>query len=198
MAPDALPLGEAQADPRPTPDQAPRAQVELVLDSHCATGIIEHGPVPRRLVDILNGLATNFLVLHDAELRGLRFSEEEPQRSLVMHIQRDAILFAVPRAVPSPPASSFETVEKVAVPATLLLPGFQVSGSLYLPPDSDAFDVPLLASSRFIPLTDVTITPVEDGHRTWQEPIVVVNLARVLAYAPRSLPEACRRDPQTT
>ena len=84
-----------------------------------------------------------------------------------------------------PQSSPFETVAKVPVPATIVLPGFEVTGNVHQAPNADPTLASLLASGRFIPLTDATIVAVQQGGRTWREPIVVVNLARAQLYAPR-------------
>jgi len=76
-----------------------------------------------------------------------------------------------------------EAVHKVPVPACIALPGYDVTGNIYLVPDADPATVPVLGSKHFVPMTDVVITPVH-GAQPSRERLVIVNLARALAYAP--------------
>ena len=159
-------------------------RVELFLDSHCVAGELRYPGPPRRLVDILNAVESAIIALYNGELEGRFHVDEAPRRFPVIHVRRDAILLAVPRGGPAPRFSPFEAVAKVPVHATIVLPGFEVTGNVHLPPNADLTLASLLASGRFIPLTDATIVAAQQG-RTWRGPIVVANLARAQVYASR-------------
>lgn len=171
------------------PDEAPSsgAIAELVLDSHRLVGEVQYGGAPRRLVDVLNATDGVFVVLRNGVVDELHGSKEEPRHFQVMHVQLNAILFALPRTGPARMAASFEVVAKVPVLATIVLPGFEITGKVYLAPDANAAQVPLLASRHFIPLTDTTIVTVGNRGKVRHEPIVVVNLTRALVYTPGGL-----------
>ncbi len=77
-------------------------------------------------------------------------------------------------------------VEKVPVPATITLPGFEATGNVYLLPEIDPTGGHLLSGRHFIPMTVVSIRAVARTEATWFEPVVVVNVSRVRLFAPRS------------
>lgn len=158
--------------------------VEVVLDSHRVTGEVRYSGPPRRLVDILNAADGPFLLLYNVTLEDPSRPEDERRRFPVIHIHRAAILFAMPRDSNVAPASTFELVEKVPVPATVVLPAFELAGTVYLVPDVDPTVAPFLASGRFVPMTDVVVTASHNHGGVRREPLVVVNLERAQMYAP--------------
>ncbi len=180
-------LVQGTADP--SQRQIQRVVAELVLDSHRVVGELHYGGGHRRLVDILNAVDEAFVVLHNGVVDHFRFhrAEEEPRGFQVMHVRLQAILLAIPRAGVPPQGDRFEVVAKVPVPATIVLPGVEVTGKLYLPPDADPAQIRLLGGKQFIPLTDTMVVPVEDRSQARPEPLLVVNLARALVYAPGGL-----------
>jgi len=72
----------------------------------------------------------------------------------------------------------------VPVPATIVIPGFDITGNIFLLPEADPAQAPVLSSRHFVPITDATITAAHGRDHSWHEPIVVVNLGRTLLYAP--------------
>ena len=52
---------------------------------------------------------------------------------------------------------------KKPVPATLTLPGLQVTGRVYLPPEVDPTAVRILNKDRFLPVTDAEVTQITHG-----------------------------------
>jgi hypothetical protein len=100
-------------------------------------------------------------------------------------IGRDAILIAIPRGNTTFVAGSLEVVPKKAVPATLIVPGYDVTGSIYMLPDVDPAGTPFIGGHHFAPMTDVKVTPAKAPRKAWQEPLLIVNLARTLLYAPK-------------
>ncbi len=160
-------------------------QVEIVMDGHRVIGELRAGGVPRRLVDILNSIDSGAVTLVDGLLDD-PFSRGEPLRFARGQLDRDAILFIMPRQQVQVVANPFEVVKKAPVPATIALPGFQVSGDVHLMPHADPASVPIIGTRHFIPLTEATVTPSEGRDHVWREPLVIVNLGRALLYAPKS------------
>jgi hypothetical protein len=158
-------------------------RAELVLDSLRAVGVIQRSGVSRRLVDILNSTDGPFVVLRDATVQSLASPEEEPRRFEVLQVRRERILLAIPVSTTATPSGGLEVVEKLPTAATLLLPGVEVTGQVYLPPEADPMAVRLLDRRDFLPVTHAEITQTAFG-LSWREPLVVVNLGRVTLYAP--------------
>lgn len=165
-------------------DQEQTARAELLLDMHRVTGIIEQSGPPRRLVDVLNTLDGPVAVMRDALVEALAGRGEEPRRFDLVQVKREAILLAIPVIQGPPPPGSPEAVEKRPIAATLLLPGLEVTGHVYLPPEADPSAVPLLGKASFLPVTHAEITHITFGDFRRREPLVVVNLGRVQFYAP--------------
>jgi hypothetical protein len=183
--------GTTYAAPTPAPDAfgaAPseqRVEVEFVTDSYRVFGELRHSGPPRRLVDSLNSIDTGYITVYaglvdNGNPGGARHFE-------VAQVKRDAIIIAIPRALATSAGSASEAVRKAPVPATIVLPGYEVSGNIYLLPEANAAMTPILSSRHFVPLTDAVITPSDTGMMT-EEPLVVVNLARALFYAPNTRP----------
>jgi hypothetical protein len=179
------PPQERLAEDGPSQGHAPGSLAELVLDSYRVTGRIQHEGAPRRrLVDILNAVDRCFLVVNQCEVDDPMRPERQLRRFSVMHVERNGILLAVPREGSTAPSLPHNVVTKIQVRATIVLSGLEVSGIVHLSPDDDPNRVPLLAGDHFIPMTDATVVPAKRRAKAWREPLVVVNLARALAYAP--------------
>ncbi len=73
---------------------------------------------------------------------------------------------------------------KKPVPATLMLPGLDVTGRVYLPPEVDPTAVRMLGKDSFLPVTDAEVTQITHAGGSRRKPLVVVNLGRALLYAP--------------
>jgi hypothetical protein len=153
--------------------------VELILDSDRIIAEIQHPGAPRRLVDYLNAVDGARIILHNAAVSGGASSSGAAQ------VHRDGILIAIPRGNTVFNARTLEVVPKKPVPAVVLLPGYQVSGNVHLLPDVDPANTPLIGNRHFIAMTDVSITPAAAADDGRQEPLVVVNLARTLFFAPK-------------
>jgi len=165
-------------------DQDQIARAELFLDAHRVIGIIEQSGPPRRLVDILNAADGPVAVVRDAVVESLASPGEEPQRFGILHVKREAILLAIPVSASAPAPGGLEAVEKRPAAATLVLPGLEVSGQVYLPPGADPSAVRLLGKGGFLPVTHAEVTQVAFGGFRRREPLVVVNLGRAQLYAP--------------
>lgn len=159
--------------------------VELVIDSYLVTGDLRSAGAPRRLVDVLNLSDEPFVAVRDGALEDPLVEGDEPRRFDTMQVHREGILFAIPRSDVDVHPDPFDIVRKVPVPATVTLPGFEITGNIHFLPEVDPAAAPLIGGHSFIPMTDVTISAV--GRKAvWSEPVVVINLSRVRMFAPRS------------
>ena len=147
---------------------------------NCATG------PPRRLVDTLNSIDSGYITVYGGHVDNA-IHPDRACRFEVAQIRRDAIMLAIPCDPGTHHGTTMEAVHKAPVPATIVLPGYEVSGNIYLLPEADAAMTPILSSRHFVPLTDAAITPSDTGMMT-EEPLVIVNLARALFYAPNTRP----------
>ncbi|HEU4759659.1 MAG TPA: hypothetical protein VFT91_06715 [Dehalococcoidia bacterium] len=165
-------------------DTVSHSRVELVLDSHRISAELRYSGPPRRLVDVLNAMDGPYFPLYAAQIEDLFGAEQAPERFELIHITRDAVLFAVPRDDYRPSGSS-ELVRKVPVSALLLLPGFSVRGNIHLVPDLEPRSVSMLGHRHFIPMTEVAVVSSRRDGPTWHEPLLLVNLARAQLYGPQ-------------
>ncbi len=162
-------------------DQPPQA--ELWLETHRVTGIIDQSGRPRRLVDTLNAIDGPFAILRDATVESLANPDDGEHRFHLLHLKREAILLAIPLTdLPRSPGA--DVMAKKAVPATLILPGLEVTGNVYLPPEADPAAVRILGKDSFLPVTDAEVTQVTHAGGSRRKPLVVVNLGRSLLYSP--------------
>jgi hypothetical protein len=161
-------------------------RVELLLETHRITGDLDPAAATRRLVDILNNTDSMTLVLREIVVESLAEPDLAPLHFELAHVKYEAILLAVPDPESTPPAGGMEAVQKQPSRATILLPGVEVSGDIYFAPGADPRSAPLLGRRDFVPVTNAQIALVAFGLRRWQEPLVIVNLARALVYAPTS------------
>jgi hypothetical protein len=160
------------------------ARAELLLETHRVTGSLEHSSSARRLVDILNAIDGPNAVVRHATAESLASPSDAPHHFKLLHVKREAILLAVPQSDSSPPPSDVEAVEKQPAAATLILPGLEITGHVHLPPEADPGAVRLLGRRDFLPVTEAEVTETAFGFHRWRRPLVVVNLARALLYAP--------------
>jgi hypothetical protein len=157
---------------------------ELVIDSYRVTGELHSPGRPRRLVDILNAVEKPFVVVHDGELEDPLIEDDEPRRFETVQVHLETILLAIPRSDSHVHPDPYEIIEKVPVPSTVTVPGYELAGNVFLLPDMDPAGSHLIGGKHFIPMTDVTIRANGGGESSWCEPIVVVNLARTRVFAP--------------
>ena len=154
----------------PIDEFAPRftgVPVELVLDSFRVIGELFAPGVPRRLVDILNSNDLSYFVMHSGTLDD-PFNPSADTRSFdVIQLDRGGILLAIPRGEVQKPDP------------------FKVTGNLHLMPDADPALVPIVADHHYVPFTDVTVVTDKGRPQTWHEPLVIVNMTRVLFYGTR-------------
>jgi hypothetical protein len=157
---------------------------ELIVGRRRLTGELRWGGGPRRFVDVINAIEGSFAFVYDAELDDPFDGAAQRQRFDVTQVHRDSILFAVPRAGPEQHFSPFEAVRKVPVPCMMALPGFTITGNVHQVPGADATRVPQVGSRQFVPVTEATITCCDGPSTVWREPLVAVNMAQAMFYAP--------------
>jgi len=165
-------------------EQGDAALVELFLQTHRVTGTLDQTGVQRRLVDLLNTMDGPVLTLREASVESLADPDEQPRRCRVLQVRRQSVLLAVPITAAAPPRDGLEAVEKMPAAATILLPGIEVTGQIYLPPGADPGSVPLLGRHDFLPVTNAVVTQSAFAIVRWEQPLVVVNLDRAVLYAP--------------
>lgn len=165
-------------------DQAQVMKVEFVIDSHRVTGEMRYGGPPRRLVDLLNAIDGGYTTIFSGSMGGAQKSDEQMKHFDIAQVRRDAILYAIP-LTDTPRGGYGEIVPKVPVETSLALPGYLLRGNCYHVPNVDPTTIAMLSGKSFIPVTDVVIQPAAKG-KAAREQIIVVNLARVLVYAPAS------------
>jgi len=175
------------------PPQLTGVAVELVMDSYRIIGELRSQGGPRRLVDILNAVDASFILVHDGRLDDPLVEDDEPRAFEVVQLHLNTLLFAVPRGTLADVGNPVEAVRKVPVPATIALPGFEVTGNIHLLPEADPKRTALMGSRHFVPMTDATVIAAFNRNRVWREPIVVVNLARAVLFAPKGA--GTTRDP---
>ena len=158
-------------------------RVELFLESHHVIGDLAESGKPRRLVDML-GRDGPSLVLRDVSVESLIDLGEEPQRFPLLHVQRSDVLLVVPVTDTPRSQGELEQVEKRPAAAVLTLPGLMVTGHVYVPRGADPAAVPLIGKTDFLPVTHAEVTQVAAGLYRWPQPLVVINLARLVLYAP--------------
>ena len=174
--------GEAETGPA----QPPVARVELLLDTHRVTGTLDSSGQARRLVDMI-GQDGPVIILTDTTVESLIDPGEAPQSFQTLHMHREAILLAIPEWQAPPANDPIERVEKTPAPATLILPGLEITGHVYLPHGADPGNIRLIGRKEFMPVTHAEVTHVAAGLYRCQKALVAVNLARLVLYAPARL-----------
>ncbi|MEX1194332.1 MAG: hypothetical protein WD904_00820 [Dehalococcoidia bacterium] len=171
------------------PNELPALQhstmdVELIMDSYRVSGELQSVGVPRRLVDFLNSVDGNFIIIHGGDLDD-PLVEDEPRHFEQIQVHMNTLLLAIPRSASQVHPDAFEIIQKVPVPTTIAVPGFEITGNVFLMPQIDPAGSQLLGSRHFVPVTDATVASATNHECVWHEPAVVVNLARALVFAPR-------------
>ena len=155
--------------------------VEIVMDSYRVNGELFAPGVPRRLVDILNSNDLSYFTMRSGTLDDPFNPEAEPLSFDLIQLDKSGILFAVPRGDVHKP-DPFEVVRKKRLVSTVVLPGYRITGELYLMPDADPTLVPIISDHHFVPLTDVTVVADKGRAQTWHEQLLIVNMTRALFF----------------
>ena len=175
----------AEAEALGRDGQVQAVKVEFVMDSHRVEGDLHYTGPPRRVVDMLNAIDSGYISIFDGVVDNAARRGEGAREFAVAQVRRDAIMLAIPRTDHTAPGTSMEAVRKAPIPSTFVVPGYEVSGNMYLVPDADPVTTPILASRHFIPITDAVITPAHGG-AAFREPLIIVNLVCALFYAPHA------------
>ncbi len=178
-----------EAPPQPEAPKATGVIVEIVMDSFRVNGELFAPGVPRRLVDILNSNDMTYFIMNSGTLDDPLNAEAGTRKFDLIQLDRSGILFAIPRGEVRKP-DPFEVVRKKRVPSTVVLPGYEASGHLYLMPDADPKMVPIVSDHHFVPFTDVTVTADKGRSQVWREPLLIINMARALFYGKKPADEA--------
>jgi len=185
---EAQPHAQSQAYAEaPAQFEAPRAtgvQVEMVMESFRVRGELFAPGVPRRLVDMLNSNDLAYFTMTSGTLDDPFDPEAEVRNFDVIQLDRGGILFAIPRGEVHKP-DPFEVVRKKQVPSTIVLPGYQAFGNLYLMPEADPALIPIVSDHHFVPFTDVTVTAEKGRSQVWREPPLIINMGRALFFGTR-------------
>jgi hypothetical protein len=154
------------------------------MESYRINGELYAPGIPRRLVDILNSNDLAYFIMHTGDLDD-PFDPAAPADHFdVIQLDRSGILFAIPRGEVHKP-DPFEVVAKRRVPSTVVLPGFRLTGDLHLMPQADPALIPIVSDHHYVPFTDCTIAVDKGRDDSWHEPLVIVNMNRVLFYGTR-------------
>ncbi len=156
---------------------------EIIVDDYRICGELAVTGGPRRLVDILNaidGIVTVRDATLDYPLRSGASSIEAP----ITHIHLQTVLFAIPHGADVRHEDPFEKVNKVPIPCTIVLPGFEISGNIHMVAEVDPTESQLLTTLHFVPLTDAKVVSLTNPQVTWEADVLVVNLTRSVVYAP--------------
>jgi hypothetical protein len=174
-------------------EQAPAAggplhailNVDLIMDHYRVTGELRSLGVARRLVDILNSADMPFIVVHNGALDDPLIDDDEPRRFELIQVHLDTMLFGIPREGTKVTPDPFEIIEKIPVPVTIALRGYEITGNVYFTPGLDPNNSHLLGSKHFIPVTNARVASAARPDCAWNEEVVVVNMGRALLFAPR-------------
>jgi len=158
--------------------------VEFIIDSHRINAEVRHPGAPRRLVDYLNSIDGPRVAIYNCAV-GQRDDPASVGQFNDAQIHRNAIIMAIPRGNTTFTINSLEVVQKRPVPAVLVMPGYDVSGNIYMVAQIDPTNTPLIGNHNFLPVTDATITPAGDPDGAWQERLLVINMTRCLVYVPK-------------
>jgi hypothetical protein len=173
----------AQADPF-SAQETHSLKVEFIMESHRVSGELRYSGPHRRVVDMLNAIDVGYAIVHDGVVDNAARPGEGARPFEVAQIRRDAILMAIPRSEAPAQGSSFESVKKIPMATTFVVPGYEVTGDMHMVAEADPVTTPVLASRHFTPVTSAVITRASDG-LVFREEIVIVNLACTLFYAPK-------------
>ena len=155
------------------------------MDTYRVTGSLVYPGGPRRLVDILNSVDVSYVVVRDGEMDDPWSTDSRAERFITIQVHLDTILVAIPRGNDVQQRDQMETVPKVPAESVIAVPNYEISGKVHLLPEFSPETAQLLGGRHFLPVTDAEVTAVLNKSVTWREPLVVVNLARAVLFAPR-------------
>jgi hypothetical protein len=159
-------------------------QVEIVMDSYRVNGELHAPGIPRRLVDVLNSSDLAYFTMNSGTLDDPFNENLERQSFDLIQLDRDGILFAMPRGEVHKP-DPFEVVRKKKIPATLVVPGYEIRGDLHLMPDADPALVTIISDHHFVPLTNAMVFADRGRDQEWHEQLLIINMTRALFFGTR-------------
>jgi hypothetical protein len=166
-------------------EQALSRAVEFIVDNYRVSGELAVTGGPRRLVDILNAL-DDIVTVRDATLDYPLGATVASVSATVAHVHLNTILFGITHGPGVRFEDPFEKVNKVATPCTIVVPGFEISGNIYMVAEADPNESQMLTTLHFVPLTDGRAVSLANPSKVWEADVLVVNLKRALVYAPRA------------
>lgn len=172
-------------------EQAGSRAVEIVVDNYRVSGDLAVTGPPRRLVDILNA-HDDIVSVNGATLDYPLLENAEILQAPVAHIHINTILFAIPYGDGVRYQDAFDKVVKRAIPCTIVVPGFEITGNIWMVAEIDPSESHILTTLHFVPLTDVRVLSLVNPNRVWESDVVVVNLTRAVVYAPNSVSASAR------
>jgi hypothetical protein len=154
-------------------------EVTLYTDAFVIRGRVQ--TTQRRLSDILNFSASDFLVVSDAAFEALG-DRTRIHRATYAQVNLSAVLFAV---ADTPTDSSPELRQrKKEASALVSIPPFEVAGRIHLPPEDDLRAALTELVGRFVPVTDARFWSDALGEPQQRAQMVAVNHARAQILSP--------------
>jgi len=158
--------------------------VEIILDSYRVTGDLMAAGGPRRLVDILNAYEEPSILIREAVIDCPVMDGAPVKQCDAVQVHMPTILFAIPVGDDVKHEDPFESVRKVPIDCTIVLPGYEIAGKIHMIEEVVPSETPLLGARHFVALTDATITSLFNRSRSWTADVVVVNVGRAVLFAP--------------
>jgi hypothetical protein len=149
-------------------------KIEVYTADHVITGTLSSPD--ERLSDVLNLKTEASLVLSDVEIqRLLAMGKQPPDRFVDARIEKRSILMACPLEDDLTQKSMYRRATRVPFGVTVLLPGFQLEGTIHL---TEALEIRRVLVGRqddFIALTNAGITYSLHPAITFDRDIIVFN-----------------------
>lgn len=166
-------------------------EVELYTPDHMIRGLLE--TAGERLSDILNNKTESAVVVGQAQVsRLLNVGKSPPLRLGLVRVEKASLLFATPVERDLTHKSLYRRATRVGFNLVVLVPNFELHGTIHLTEKLDIRRVLLVRPEDFIPLTDATATYVLYPQVTVRADTLVFNKARVtlIAEEPSATPPA--------
>jgi hypothetical protein len=168
--------------PAPPPSlQVSTIEVELFSDTYSIHGFL----VTRhhRLTDVLLETFLPSMRMRDATVRSWYDTSASPYALDIIHINKAAVVCAVPAGAPQSPSPSQDQsamlVRKVPHRILLSAPPYEIRGEIHLVPDSDPGEVLDVIQDAFIPVTNADVVFLPKADTRFAAKVVVVNRTRV-------------------
>jgi hypothetical protein len=132
--------------------------VDLYTVDHVIRGLLDTSG--ERLTDVLNAKTESALILRDAEvIRHLSLGKVPPLRLPLVRVEKERILFGIPVAERDITHKSlYRRASRLVFEIVVLLPNFEVRGSIHLTERLDVRRVLVVRPEDYIPLTNATAT----------------------------------------